>query len=159
MVKINNFIFDDVTIELDYRKLLKDTFGSSETYDAIGKEINLVGMDFDLKKKVDMPAVTISVYQDRAINQDDMELQAYVPFTVEVNVYTSGNNKVLKNKQLCNIIIKTLQTNNKMKNYYNRGLRLEENREVGSLLDSSYRRILRMSGLCDNNLKLLLSRR
>ena len=116
-------------------------------------------MDSDYKQKIDLPAVTISVFQGMAINSDDVELQTYVPFTVEVEVYTSGNKKAVNNRTICNAIIQIMQSNGQLPHYYCRGLKLEENREVGTLLDSAYRRVIRMSGLCDNNLKLIKTRR
>ena len=96
--------------------------------------------------------------EQKSINKDDEQIQRYTPFTVEINVYTSGDSKVLKNKQLCNIIISILQSNGKLPNYYCRGLFLEENTEVNSLLESAYRRVIRMSGLCDNSLKQIRTR-
>jgi hypothetical protein len=49
-----------------------------------------------------------------------------------------------------------MQSNGLLKDYYCRGLYLQENREVGTLLDSAYRRVIRMSGLCDNKQKLIM---
>ena len=94
-------------------------------------------------------------YYETYDNEDDTQLQRYTPFTIEINVYTSGDSKVLKNRQLCNIIIAILQSNGPLQNYYCRGLKLEENSELDSLLDSAYRRVIRMSGLCDNSQKLI----
>ena len=112
-------------------------------------------MDTDLKSKIELPAVTFSLYQGTSINRDDEQIQRYTPFTVEINVYTSGDDRVLKNKKLCNIIIAILQSNGQLPNYYCRGLLLEENNEVTTRLESAYRRVIRMSGLCDNKTKLI----
>jgi len=158
MAEINSYYFDDITIENEFRSLLKQRFVEDDVYELYDKEINLIPMDVDLKSKVSLPAVTFSIFQGESINPDDKELQTYIPFTIEVNVYTSGESKVLKNRQLCNIIIQILQSNGPLpsQEYYCRGLRLQENTEVNSLLDSAYRRVIRMSGLCDNNLKLII---
>lgn len=153
MGKINDLIFNDIEVENDFRWLLKQRFSEDDVYDLYDREINFVPMDSDLGNKVELPAVTFSLFQGRPINADDSQIQTYTPFTVEVNVYTSGDSKVLKNKQLCNIIISILQSNGKLPNYYCRGLFLEENTEVNTLLESAYRRVIRMSGLCDNSLK------
>lgn len=153
MGEINSFIFNDIEVEDDFRWLLKQRFSEDDVYDLYNREINFIPMDSDLSNKVELPAVTFSIYQQRPENTDDNQIQTYIPFTVEVNVYTSGDSKVLKNKQLCNIIISILQSNGKLPHYYCRGLYLEENNEVNTLLESAYRRVIRMSGLCDNNLK------
>lgn len=153
MAEINSQYFDDITIENEFRELLKKRFRENDVFNLYNKEINLLPMDSDLKSKVSLPCVTFSIFQGSAINPDDVQLQTYIPFTVEINVYTSGDSKVLKNRQLCNIIISILQSNGPLDTYYCRGLRLEENNEVNSLLESAYRRVIRMSGLCDNNLK------
>lgn len=158
MAEINNLIFNDIEVENDFRWLLKKRLKQDDLYSLYNNEINFVPMDADLNQKVDLPAVTISVEQSKALNPDDMQLQEFVPFMVEIEVYTSGNKKVVNNKTICNEIIKILQSNGPLPNYYCRGLSLDENREVGTLLDSAYRRIIRMSGLCDNNLKIIKRR-
>jgi hypothetical protein len=153
MVKINSLIFNDIELENDFRKLLSVRFTEDDVIDLYDREINFIPMDSDLKNEVELPVVTFSLFQGRSLYKDDEQIQRYTPFTVEVNVYTSGDSKVLKNKQLCNIIIATLQSNGPLQNYYCRGLQIEENTEVTSFLESTYRRVIRMSGLCDNNLK------
>lgn len=158
MAEINSFIFNDIQIENDFRWLLKKRFADDDVYNLYNKEINFIPMDSDLSNKVELPAVTFSLYQNSPVNSDDCQIQTYIPFNVEINVYTSGDSKVLKNKQICNMIISTLQSNGKLPNYYCRGLFLEENNEVNTLLESAYRRVIRMSGLCDNNLNQIRTR-
>ena len=158
-MEINSLIFDDIEVENDFRWLLKQRLKEDDLYSLYNNEINFLPMDTDYKQKVDLPAVTITVFQSESINPDDVQLQAHTPFTVEIEVYTSGKKKVLNNKTICNAIIKIMQSNGQLPHYYCRGLMLEENREVGTLLDSAYRRVIRMSGLCDNNLKLIKRRK
>ena len=155
MAEINSLIFNDLEVEDDFRWLLKHRFAEDDVYGLYNRELNFIPMDSDLKSEVELPAVTFSLYQNRSVNKDDEQIQRYTPFTVELNIYTSGDSKVKKNRELCNIIIKILQSNGPLPNYYCRGLRLEENTEVGSMLDSAYRRVIRMSGLCDNKQKLI----
>lgn len=152
---INDLYFDDITVENEFRTLLKNRFAEDDIYEMYNREINFVTMDFDDKQEVNLPAVTIYVYQNNAFDKDDEQIQAYSYFTVEINVYTSGDNKVLNNRILCNKIIQLMQSNGHPETYYNRGLKLEDNSEVGSVLDSTYRRVIRMSGICDNKLKLI----
>ena len=159
MAEINNIIFDDIEVENDFRWLLKQRFSEDDIFSLYDKEINFIPMDTDLKTEVDLPAVTFSISQNQTQNEDDEQIQRYTPFTVEINVYTSGDSKVLKNKKLCNAIIAVLQSNGQLPNYYCRGLRIEDNSEVGTLLESAYRRVIRMSGLCDNKQKLITIRR
>ena len=157
-MEINSLIFNDIEVENDFRWLLKQRLKEDDLYSLYNNEINFLPMDSDYKQKIDLPAITISVFQGMAINSDDVELQTYVPFTVEIEVYTSGNKKAVNNRIICNAIIQIMQSNGQLPHYYCRGLKLEENREVGTLLDSAYRRVIRMSGLCDNNLKLIKRR-
>lgn len=156
--QINSLMFDDMEVDEDFRWLLKRLFSQDRVFNLYNTEINLVPMDFDLKHKPDLPAVTVYVYQATSLNPDDVQLQTYTPFTVEINVYTSGKEKVRKNRELCNMIIEILQSNGRLPHYYCQGLMLQENREVNTLLDSAYRRVIRMSGLCDNSLKLIKRR-
>ena len=155
MAEINSLIFNDLEVEDDFRKLLKLRFAEDDVNELYDREINLIPTDSDFSNKVELPAVTLSVFQGESINEDDEELQRYTPFTVELDIYTSGDSKALKNRKLCNLIIRLLQSNGPLQNYYCRGLKLEENREVGTLLDTTYRRTIRMSGICDNEKKLI----
>lgn len=151
-------MFDNITVEQDFRWLLKQRLKEDDIFNLYKREINLITMDYDLKNKIELPAVDITVFQSRSINPDDIQLQAYTPFTVEVNVYTSGKNKVLNNKTIGNAIISVMQSNGQLPHFYCRGLMLEENRAVGTLTDSAYRTVIRLSGLCDNRLKLIKRR-
>ena len=155
MAEINSLVFNDLEVENDFRWLLKKRFAEDDAFGLYDREINFIPMDSDLKSEVELPAVTFSLYQNKSINADDEQLQRYTPFNVEINVYTSGDSKVLKNRELCNMIIAILQSNGQLPNYYCRGLVLEENNEVTTLLESAYRRVIRMSGLCDNQQKLI----
>lgn len=155
MAEINDLIFNDEEVEDEFRSLLEKRFSEDDIYEMFNREINFIPMDIDLEEDVDLPAVTFYIYQSRSINKDDEQIQRYTPFTAEINVYTSGDNKVRLNRQLCNKIIRILQSNGPLQNYYCRGLTLEENTEVNSVLESAYRRVIRMSGLCDNKQKLI----
>ena len=156
MAEINNLIFNDLEVENDFRLLLKKRFAEDDVYNLYDREINFIPMDSDLSNKVELPAVAFSIFQQQSINRDTEQFQRYTPFTVEINVYTSGDSKVLKNRQLCNIIISILQASGRLPNYYCRGLMLEDNTEMNTLLDSAYRRVIRMSGICDNSQKIII---
>lgn len=158
-MEINSLIFENIDVDEDFRWLLKSRFAEDDVFDLFNNEVNLIPFETDLKQKVDLPAVSLSIFQNGVINPDDSQLQTYTPFSVEINIYTSGKDRVLNNAKLANIIIRLLQSNGQMPRYYCRGLRLEENREVGTFLDNAHRRVIRMSGLCDNARKLIINRR
>lgn len=153
--EINNLIFNSIEVENDFRELLKLRFAEEDLFNLFNGEINFVDMDIDGKTDIELPAVTIEVEQSGYESRDDLQIQTYTPFFVEINVYTSGSNKVYNNKYLCNEIIRVLQSNGKLPHYYCRGLRFEENTPVNTVIDSAYRRVIRMSGVCDNKLKLM----
>lgn len=153
--EINSLYFNNVEVDFDFRWLLNQLFNEDEVFNFIGQEINLIPLDIDGNTEVEMPAVTLTVEQSGFINKDDTEIQRYTPFLVEINVYTSGTDRVKNNNYLCNKIICYLQSNGVLPHYYCRGLRLDENREVNSIIESAYRRVLRFSGLCDNKQKLI----
>lgn len=153
--EINNLIFNSIEVENDFRELLKLRFAEEDLFYLFNADINFVDMDIDGKTDIELPAVTIEVEQSGYKSKDDFQIQTYTPFLVEINVYTSGSNKVYNNKYLCNEIIKLLQSNGQLPHYYCRGLRIEENLAVDTLIDSAYRRIIRMSAVCDNELKLI----
>ena len=159
MTQINSLIFENLDVDSDFRWLLKQRFAEDDVYELFDKEVNLIPLESDLKQKPSLPAVTITIFQNESIQSDDEQLQAYTPFVVELNVYTTGSGRVEKNMKLCNIIIQILQSNGTLPHYYCRGLKLESNDEVGTFLDNAYRRVIRMSGLCDNNHKLIINRR
>lgn len=158
-MEINSLIFENIDVDEDFRWLLKSRFAEDDVFDLFNNEVNLIPFETDLKQKVDLPAVSLSIFQNGVLNPDDSQLQTYTPFSVEINVYTSGKDRVLNNAKLANIIIRLLQSNGQMPRYYCRGLRLEENSEVGTFLDNAHRRVIRMSGLCDNSRKLIINRR
>lgn len=152
--EINTLIFESLDVESDFRELLKLRFAEEDLFNLFG-EITLVEMDFNSKTDVNLPAVTIEVEQSGYELKDDMEIQNTTSFFVEINVYTSGENKVRLNKYLCNEIIKVLQSNGQLPHYYCRGLKFDENIAMDTVLESAYRRVIRMTGVCDNNLKLI----
>ena len=118
MGEINSLIFENLDVDSDFRWLLKQRFAEDDVFDLFNNEVNLVPLDSDLKTKVELPAVTLSVFQGRSLNRDSEQAQHTTPFSVEINVYTSGDGKVRKNMELCNKIIKIMQSNGPLQNYY-----------------------------------------
>lgn len=156
MTEINSLIFNSLEVYDNFKWLLEQRLIEDDVYELFDrKDVNLVPLDVEGDADVDLPAVTLEVNQNGYINKDDVEIQRYTPFTAEINVYTSGSNKVRSNMELCNIIIRILQSNGQLPNYYCRGLRIEDNRPVNTFLEGAYRRVIRMSGQCDNFQKLI----
>lgn len=159
MSSINSLYFNDIEVEEDFRSLLSALFSTKEIYSLFGREINFIPIDYVVGKDVDLPAVDFQIIESTTINTDDEQNHRYSEFSVNINVYTSGKNKVLKNRKLCNEIIKTLQSNGAMEHYYCRGLVLESNNDFNGIVDDCYRRTIIMSGLCDNENKLIKGER
>ena len=155
-MEINSLYFDDVNVENEFRHLMQQMFNEDFIIDLMDDEINFIPMDEDDVSSVDLPAVGFMIYQYKPKSPDTEQLQRYTPFAVQIDVYTSGKNKVLKNKKLCNYIIRLLQSSGKLTDYHNQGLILEENRQTNTPIDSAYRRTIRMRGLCDNSLKIII---
>lgn len=159
MAEINSLYFDDLEVENEFRKLLKSRLIEDDIYEMFDGGVNLIPIEFDVGTKVDLPAVSFYIYQNKSLFSDDEQIQRYTPFNAEINIYTSGDNKITNNRLLCNKLIKLFQSNGSLDNYYCRGLSLRENSEVGSVMDSVYRRVLRFDGLCDNKQKLIKGER
>ena len=64
---INDLYFNDLLVEEDFRALLEQRFAEDDAYGLYNKEINLIPMDSDLKSKVNLPAVTLSVFQSSSV--------------------------------------------------------------------------------------------
>jgi hypothetical protein len=151
-VNLNTLYFDDITVEEEFRKLILEYLFNCDIYE---QEIMLVPMDSDMKTDIYLPAITFDVIVGRPEGSDSEQSQRQTSFSVELNIYTSGEDRVIKNKKLCNELICLLQTNNKLDTYFNLGLEFEENRELGALIEDCYRRVVRLSGICDNETKYI----
>lgn len=156
---INDLQFNIDTFELDIRETLRKYLRQDSVVDYFGSEIYIVPMEVDLVDKSKLPAVEIFITDDGAVReaQEDTQIQYMNDFTVEINTYTTGQDKRQKNIKLANFIVDILQSSQKLNHYYCRGLRLNQHRELSSITEGVNRRIIRMSGRCDNNQKLIYS--
>lgn len=156
---VNTLAFDIDIFELEIRKVLKAYLRKDDVVNYFGSEIYIIPMEVDIVDKSKLPAVEISITNDGSdrITQEDIQIQYANNFTVEINTYTSGENKRLKNIKLSKYIVDILQTSQRLGIYFNRGLRLMQDREISSIVDGVNRRQIRLSGLCDNNKKLIYS--
>lgn len=156
---INDLKFNIQDIEDDIREVLKKYLRKNDVVTYFGSEIYIVPMEVDLVDKSKLPAVEIFVTNDGSVKeyQEDIQIQYATDFTVEINTYTTGNKKRRDNMKLANYIIDILQTSQKLSHFYCRGLRLEQDRELSSITEGVNRRVIRLSGRCDNNQNLIYS--
>lgn len=156
---INSLIFDDVTLEDEFRKLISAKISEDAVYDIFGKEINLIPADDTVNKETTLPAITFEIVNPIPYipTKEDIQIQKYTSFTVEINIYTSGENRKMNNKKLRSVLIALLQSNGSLGTFYNRGLILREDSRLNYEVEKTERRILRFSGVCDNSTNLILS--
>lgn len=155
----NNLYLDLELLENDLRKIIKSGIKTTSARSEFG-QIHLVPQDADLTTDTKFPAIWITVNKNGPYTpaQEDIEVEPYSRFNVTVETYTSGNNKRTKNVKLAQYITYILQTRQKLDNYFNRGLRLDQERELTSFIDDVNRRVLRFSGVIDNEHKLILNK-
>lgn len=162
---MTNFGFNDLQfnideLDIDIRSTLKKYLRQDDVVNYFGSEIYVIPLELDFVDKSKLPAVEINVSDDGTeINaQEDTQIQYMSNITVEINTYTTGKNKRQDNIKLAKFITNILQTSQKLGNYYCRGLRLNQDREISSITEGVNRRVLRFSARCDNNLKLIYSK-
>lgn len=153
---INELYFDDEVFDTELRNLIQNRFNNDDLIDILG-EINFIGLDYESENEPELPCVTMEIYGQNpyTISQTDIEIQNHTNFTVEFNVYTGGRNKNRRNMQICNEIIKTVQSNGSIGEYYLCGLRLTSKNKVSADTDRVTRWVIRFEGLCDNSRKVV----
>lgn len=160
MEQFNSLFLDAEMLEDDFRYILKNAFRDKEALDFFGSEIYLIPMNVDFTPKTKLPAVYIELQKTGTVPtaQEDIQVDPFSRINVVVETYTSGDDKKRKNIQLSQFVTHILQTNQAMPNYYNRGLRFEEDRRLSSIVEGVDRHRVRFSGVVDNNLKLILNK-
>lgn len=160
MVVINSLYLDSEMLEDDFRNALKKAFRNKDVINYFGSEIYLIPMNVDFTPTTKLPAVFIEVEKNGTyINaQEDIQVEPFSRFTVNVETYTNGDDKRRKNIKLAQLVENVLQSNQQLDNFYNRGLRLEQDRELSSIIDGVNRRMIRLTGLSDNEKKLILNK-
>lgn len=150
---MNELYFNDILLESDLRALIGAKMGEDDMFDLFNGEVNIVPIDTEGKSYSNLNAITLAIVSPSAYltTRDDLEIQNHTMFTVEIEVYTTGKDKIINNKKLCNTLIQLLQKPQKLKNYFNSGLILEDYAQgLGTMVENTTRSILRFSGLCDN---------
>ena len=155
----NQLFFDIEKFENDLRKIIKSSIKASAIRRDFG-EIHLIPMESDFNEDTKFPAVWITVSKDGPYTpaQEDIEVEPLTRFSVTVETYTSGKNRRSLNMKLARLMTSILQTRQQLENYYNRGLRLDQEVELSSFVADVNRRVLRFSGIVDNASKLIYNK-
>lgn len=155
----NNLYLDLQLLEDDLRDAIKAGIKTSYAKQNFGK-IHLIPQDSDLNTDTLFPAVWITVSKNGPYTkaQEDIEVEPFSRFNVTVETYTSGNNRRTKNVALAQYITSLLQNRQQLRNYFNRGLKLDQERGLTSLIEDVDRRIIRFSGVVDNEHKIILNK-
>ena len=157
---INSLFLDIEKLEDDFRAILKSSLRNKDIINHFGSEIYVVPMNVDFTPKTDLPAIYIQLQKNGVYRntQEDIQVEPYSRFDLMVETYTTGDDKRRKNLQLAEMVTRILQTNQQLDNYYNRGLKLEQQRELSSIVDGVSRIQIRLSGIMDNEHKLILNK-
>ena len=158
-MKINSLYLDSELIEDDLRAIIKSAIRDKEVINKFS-EIYLIPMNVDIHPDSRLPAISIEVQKNGVYKntQEDIQVEPYSQFDVIVETYTNGEDKRRKNIQLAQFVIGILQTNQQLEHFYNRGLRLDQERELSSVVNGVNRRQIRFSGVVDNEHKLILNK-
>lgn len=155
----NNLYLDLLLLEDDLRDVIKAGIKTTHAKQRFGK-IHLVPQDSDLNTDTLFPAIWITVAKNGPYTptQEDIEVEPYTRFSVTVETYTTGNDRRTKNVALAQYVAYLLQRRQQLDNFFTRGLRLDQERELTSFIEGVNRRVLRFSGIVDNEHKLILNK-
>lgn len=157
---VNSYNLDLETLEDDLREVIKSTLRNESIITEFGAEIYVLPMNVDFTPKTNLPAIWITVERNGTYEktQEDIQVEKDSRFNVVVETYTTGDESKRLNIRLAQYVINILQTNQKLSHFYNRGLRLEQERELSSIVSGVNRRVIRFTGLMDNEHKLILNK-
>lgn len=158
-MQINSLYLDAELLEDDLRAIIKSAIRDKEVISKFS-EIYLIPMNVDIHPDNRLPAISIEVQKNGVYRstQEDIQVEPYSQFDVIVETYTNGEDKRRKNIQLAQFVIGILQINQQLEHFYNRGLRLDQERELSSVVNGVNRRQIRFSGVVDNEHKLILNK-
>lgn len=155
----NNLFLDAELLENDLREIIKKSVNDKDIIDTFG-EVHLIPEDSDSNSNTVFPAIYIYITKNGpyAPAQEDTEVEPYSRFSVTVETYTTGSNRRSLNRKLAQFMIYILQTNQQLSHYYNRGLKLDQERELSAFVDDVNRIVIRFSGVVDNASKLIYNK-
>ena len=157
---VNSYNLDIEALEDDLREIIKSTLRNQNIIDEFDSEVYVLPMNVDFTPKTKLPAVWLAVERNGTYErtQEDIQVEKDSRFNVLVETYTTGDESRRQNIHLAQYVINILQTNQKLTHFYNRGLRLETERELSSVVSGVNRRQIRFTGLMDNENKLILNK-
>lgn len=157
---VNSYNLNLETLEDDLRAILKSTLRDSRIREEFGSEVYILPMNVDFTPKTNLPAIWLSVERNGVYGntQEDIQVEPFSRFNVYVETYTTGDENRRLNIKLAQYVINILQTNQQLAHFYNRGLRLEQEREISSVVSGVNRRRIYFSGLVDNEHSLILNK-
>lgn len=152
----NTLYFDELDFYSDLRSLLEEFFANDDIFNIFGKEVKVASIDTDTISAVMTPTVAIDVTSSPYTpTSDSLELQNHSNVYVDINIYTSGEQKNTNNKKLRNLLVAFLQKNMKIGKYYSEGLLVDYNDFTLSVVTGVSRGLIRFTMLCDNANKYL----
>lgn len=157
---LNGYNLNLEALEDDIRAIIKSTLRDDSILEQFGSEIYVLPMNVDFTPKTSLPAVWITVERNGVYEraQEDIQVEPYSRFNVVIETYTTGDESRRLNIQLAQYVINILQTNQQIGHFYNRGLKLEQERELSSIVSGVNRRLIRFTGLMDNEHMLILNK-
>ena len=95
---MNELIFDDITLVGDLRRAFEGLFKTESMLTVAPNGIHLLPYDYNNTDPLpEFPAVSIEIISPMVYEpaSDNAEIQGYTDFSVEINVYTSGDDRKL----------------------------------------------------------------
>lgn len=152
----NSLIFDELDFHDSLASCLKLFLQRDEIFEMFDKEVKIASIDTDTISSVMTPTISIDVTSSPYTEtSDSWELQNHSNVYVDINIYTSGNDKNRNNKKLRNLLVAYLQKNIKIGDYWSEGLLVDYNDFTLSVVEGISRGLIRFNMLCDNANKYL----
>lgn len=146
---MNTIVFDELKLDNRIRDILNNLLTSDECYLIFDKDIELKPLDSYVKSDSYFPCVTLEIINQGVDTKtsDSLQIQNRTKFSVEINIYTAGNNKKANNIKLSTLIEKELQNI--------LGLKFLQNQEINSQVNEVSRRLLRATNIIDNTTNII----
>lgn len=147
----NSIYFDSVTIDSDIRDVIVAAISAEKLPKVSDNAIYLLPYDYNYTDPLpEFPAVSFDVVNPYTRNVDNTQIAGYTDFSIEINIYTAGENRKLNNNKIALALVALLQSHLYMAHYSSSGFKLESMEFVTSPIDNTSRQVIRMSATCDN---------
>lgn len=152
----NTLYFDELDFHDALAGSLKMLLQNDEVFDMFDKEVKIASIDTETISSVMTPTISIDVTSSPYTEtSDSLELQNHSNVYVDINIYTSGNEKNRNNKKLRNLLVAYLQKNMQIGDYWSEGLLVDYNDFTLSVVEGISRGLIRFNMICDNANKYL----